>query len=144
MKRPRQHVIGERAETILRGQLPSEWIIRTLPKDYGVDLEVEVVDGDHVTGQRIWIQLKGASRLKRTQAVFKPSGAFEDLCDEKGRLYAEYVPFSLETKELLYALTCGYPLLLMVVEVSTQDVCQGTPSSTQLGDAYIYAPPVVG
>jgi hypothetical protein len=37
VKRPRQHVLGEMGEKLVERLLPSEWIVRKIPKDYGVD-----------------------------------------------------------------------------------------------------------
>jgi uncharacterized protein DUF4365 len=64
MKRPIEHVMEDQAEQLIRQLLPDKWIVRNVPKDYGVDLEIEIVDQDFVTGNRIWIQSKAAKSLK--------------------------------------------------------------------------------
>ncbi|WP_143815233.1 DUF4365 domain-containing protein [Maribacter sedimenticola] len=49
----------------LRKILPSEWVIREKPKDYGVDAEVEIFDSDGTyTGIVFWIQLKATDSSK--------------------------------------------------------------------------------
>lgn len=110
MKRPIEHITDERGEDLLKRMLPAEWITRKIPKDYGVDLEVEIVEREIVTGQRIWTQLKSTSRtVARTKR-------FDD------DVTAEYVPFRLETAFVQYALSCPYPLLLSVADLGLQEV----------------------
>ena len=61
MRRPSQHVVEDRAKRLIREILPVEWIVRNLPKDYGVDFEIEMVDANFVTGNRVWVQSKGTA-----------------------------------------------------------------------------------
>jgi hypothetical protein len=70
VKRPDQHIIDERAQRLLAHQLlPPEWIVRTLPKDCGVDFEIESVDQHVVSGNRVWVQLKGHDSALRQGAL---------------------------------------------------------------------------
>jgi hypothetical protein len=73
-KRSARHLIGERAVQQLREQLPSRWIIREKSPDYGIDCEIEIVDGDSsVTGGLIFAQVKGTSNFKRKKVQVKLS-----------------------------------------------------------------------
>lgn len=58
-RRPSGHVTEDESELAFRRALPSEWIYRPLPHDYGIDGEVEIVRGELVTGQLFKVQLKG-------------------------------------------------------------------------------------
>lgn len=123
MKRPEQHVMADDAEAALRSTVPSEWIVRSIQKDYGVDLEIEMVDQGIVTGNRIWVQLKAVQRVKKASIQFPIE---KDLAEfgvgEDGKLHVAYVPFRIETKEIEYALRCPFPLLLFVVDLESKDI----------------------
>lgn len=114
MRRPRQHVMEDEAEQIIRELLPSEWILRKVDKDYGIDYEIELVDEQIVSGDRIWVQSKAKERCQiRTQDF--PQRDTEPL-------QMEYISFSLEVRELKYAVRCGFPLLLFVADLERRDV----------------------
>ena len=67
-KRPASHIIGERAVSALKDFLPSEWIIRNVSEDYGIDCEIEIVDEQlSVTGAIIKVQVKGT--LKSLKSI---------------------------------------------------------------------------
>lgn len=67
-KRPKSHVIDSRAVALLQRTVADRgWIFRTLPADYGIDAEIEVVDvTDNVTGALIRAQIKGSSQDSKT------------------------------------------------------------------------------
>jgi len=115
MKRPESHVIADEAVAILTGLLPSEWISRTIQKDYGLDLEVELVDGDEVTGARLWFQVKGTRRLKRIRSI--PYSIHAARPSRPAQQPKECISFEIETKMLEYSLRCDFPVLLAVVDV---------------------------
>ena len=48
----------------VKGILPAEWIRDTVRLDYGVDMRVELVAGEEVTGLEFSIQLKATDHLK--------------------------------------------------------------------------------
>lgn len=100
MKRPRQHVIESISENTFKSLLPEEWIVRKIPSDYGVDLEVEIVEKEIVTGKRCWIQLKGTESI--------------DIKDQ-------YIAFPADIELLKYSLRCDFPLLLVVVDILAKD-----------------------
>jgi tetratricopeptide (TPR) repeat protein len=92
MKRPRQHVLEDESRNALRIFLPSEWIIRDIKPDYGIDMEVEIVEDDEVTGKVIWVQLKATENKKPNQKT---------------------IPFSITTKHLKYYESCQLPVLII-------------------------------
>jgi hypothetical protein len=126
MKRPSQHVIEDQAEALIRGLVPATWIVRNIPKDYGIDLEIEMVDAEYVTGNRICVQSKGVANLRLHEYVcsladvaLKP----EDVpAATDGKVRAEYAVYPLSVKELEYSLRCTVPLLLFVADLRRSDV----------------------
>jgi hypothetical protein len=107
------------SEQVLKSALPAEWIVRPIAKDYGVDYEIELVDQDVVSGNRIWVQLKSAEKVERRTARYKVADKFPDLkSDGNGNICAEYVSFSLSIKEIEYSQKCHFPLLLVLVDLS--------------------------
>jgi len=63
-KRPREHVLESESERFARRILPPEWIAEKRAHDYGIDLQVEIVQNESVTGARFCVQLKGTDGLK--------------------------------------------------------------------------------
>jgi len=63
-KRPRAHVLEELSLQHLKSILPPEWVCREEHKDYGLDVRVELVAREEVTGLEFSVQLKGTDRLK--------------------------------------------------------------------------------
>ncbi|UBZ13493.1 DUF4365 domain-containing protein [Flagellimonas marinaquae] len=57
--RSRTHILEEESLLELKKILPIEWVIREKPKDYGIDIEVEIFTSKgEYTGIVFWIQLK--------------------------------------------------------------------------------------
>jgi hypothetical protein len=69
MKRPVEHVMEDQADQLIRRLLPGEWIVRNIQKDYGVDLEIEIVDRDFVTGSRVWVHPLVAKNLEKNSVA---------------------------------------------------------------------------
>lgn len=63
-KRTRAHVLENLSRQYVEGIFPPEWICRQVEDDYGIDLRVEIVTGDQVTGLEFSIQLKATDHLK--------------------------------------------------------------------------------
>lgn len=122
MKRPRQHVMEKESRQLLESLLPSEWIVRDVADDYGVDLEIELVDQTVVSGDRIWVQLKSEERSTRRAHRFPIGHRFPAASqDAGGNITADYIAYSLSTKEIEYARRCHFPLILVVVDLAVSD-----------------------
>lgn len=118
MKRVRNHVIEDLSEKIMTSFLPDEWIIRKINKDYGIDYEIEIVNDEFVSGNRIWIQLKGKEIIHiRTKELIDPSGE---------KIEKNYISYSLSVDYIQYILSCGFPVLLFVVDI-TGEQCYWLP-----------------
>jgi len=122
MKRPRQHAMEDASGRLFASLLPEEWIVRTIQKDYGVDCEVELVDQGMVLGDRIWVQLKSTEKTKPVVARWPIANRFPDLpSDGDGNITAEYIPYSMEMKQISYVQRCHFPLLLILVDLAAKD-----------------------
>jgi hypothetical protein len=71
MKRPKQHAIDSQAQLLFKQSLPPEWVVRSLVPDYGIDYEVEIVEGDSFTGFTFYVQLRGTMSPKYTGASLR-------------------------------------------------------------------------
>lgn len=65
-KRPRQHSLEDESIIEFKKILPQEWICRNGDKDYGVDLEVEIVRDGCVTGKKFYVQLKATDAIQKS------------------------------------------------------------------------------
>lgn len=123
MRRPTQHIMETESENLLRTILPSEWIVRSIMHDYGVDFEIEIVDQHSVSGNRIWIQLKSVYNLSSRVKKFNMDDIDKTVLPTPSDfIEVEYFPFSIETKELIYALRCAFPLLLFVADLGKKEI----------------------
>ena len=58
-QRPRQHQLETESQNCFQNAIPSQWVFRTLDKDYGIDAEVEIFDDSgFATGYKFLVQLK--------------------------------------------------------------------------------------
>lgn len=100
MKRPASHVQEDQSEAIFRNLLPDEWVLRRKSKDYGIDLEVEIVKREIVTGEVLWIQLKARRRSIESNTE---------------------VPFDCPVNFLRYCQGAEVPILLVVVDIPSRE-----------------------
>jgi tetratricopeptide (TPR) repeat protein len=63
-KRPRSHILEDESRQRFPLVLPSAWVVREIPKDYGIDLEVEVFEDEEATGLTFKVQLKSTDAVK--------------------------------------------------------------------------------
>ncbi len=65
--RPRQHHLEDISINEFKRELPESWIVREKNKDYGIDLEVEIVDENHQpTGHIFLVQLKATDSKRES------------------------------------------------------------------------------
>ena len=63
--RSRTHILEEESLFELKKILPNEWVTREKPKDYGIDVEIEIFTSKgKYTGIVFWIQLKATDSEK--------------------------------------------------------------------------------
>ena len=63
-KRTRAHVLETLSRQHVESIFPTEWVCRRVEDDYGLDMRVEIVAGEEVSGLEFAVQLKGTDRLK--------------------------------------------------------------------------------
>ena len=97
MKRSPSHILEDESKLALRKRLiPLGWIVRDRDKpDYGVDLEVEIVEKGEVTNKILWLQMKASERISG-----KPI-------------------YPMETKHLKYYEGCRFPVLILYWDKAT-------------------------
>lgn len=62
--RPNNHIVGDKAiRQISATLIPEEWTISIPDADYGLDMLIEVVDGNKTTGKFFFIQSKGTHNV---------------------------------------------------------------------------------
>jgi len=69
-QKPRQHVLETESRNFVRGIFPSEWNVADVPTDYGIDLDIEIVEKTNVTGVHFSMQLKSTDEVKATKDGF--------------------------------------------------------------------------
>lgn len=100
MRRPPEHVKEDLNRQIFEAKIPSEWILRDIAPDYGIDKSLEIVQDEVVTGKEILIQLKGTESLE---------------------IHDDYISFSLSTDHLKYYLEKDLPVFLVVVDLKEEN-----------------------
>lgn len=95
MKRPKEHVTEDLSVQIFSRSIPTEWINRSLTPDYGLDRVLEIVENGNVTGNELYVQLKGV---------------------EKPKVVGGHISYSLKVKNLKYYMKRENPILLVVVD----------------------------
>lgn len=74
-KRTKNQIIGEKGEEIASAAFPHPWLVRTLSKDFGIDLNVEVFHevskklDPMTTGQHLYAQVKSTDKSTESQYV---------------------------------------------------------------------------
>ena len=99
MKRPRNHIIEDESEEILKKILPPEWVLRKLSPDYGIDYLVEVFENNESTGTHFFIQLKGTDDIEEN----------------------EKISYSLNEKYIEYYSKLALPILLVYVCIKSEN-----------------------
>lgn len=80
--RGRTHILEDESLVELKRILPKEWVVREKPKDYGIDVEVEIFNSKgSYTGFVFWIQLKAtdSKKSKGHKSVLLPIAKIEQL-----------------------------------------------------------------
>ncbi|MCB9773180.1 MAG: DUF4365 domain-containing protein [Nitrospiraceae bacterium] len=104
--RPRTHVVATTSLNSFKAQSPQEWIIEESQYDYGWDLNIEIPEGESVTGLGLFVQLKGSDKpdyINKNQDISlplevttvnyllaKPLPTMVALCDTKRNSFPVY------------------------------------------------------
>jgi hypothetical protein len=99
-ERTRQHVIETESRQYVRNVLPPEWLVEDGEKDYGIDLVIEVVKNEQVTGAIFLMQLKG------TDVLVVRDG--------------EYIAHRCKTRALAYFLERPEPIVYLVYDAQSK------------------------
>ena len=91
MKRPRRYVLETESMLALESRRP-EWVWQELDPDYGLDLEVTIVEDERVTEKILWLQMKAT-----------------DTSPSPGKHPAK----PIKTKHLRHYQTCRTPVLIV-------------------------------
>lgn len=94
MERPIPHRLEYESQLAFRNLLPSAWIVRDKIPDYGVDIEVEIVEGNKVANKVLWVQIKAKECVKK-----RSDGI---------------ISFSMETKHLKHYESCQLPMIIVL------------------------------
>lgn len=98
MKRNRQHIIEDESEIFLRTLFPTEWVLRKLSPDYGIDYIVEIFEEEESTGLHFFLQLKGTDKKETNDRI----------------------SFQLEKKYIEYYEKVSLPVLFLYVGVKSK------------------------
>jgi hypothetical protein len=66
-QRPKAHQLEEMSERYFRTNLPRNWTCQRVQNDYGVDVQVGIVDDELVEGLELLVQLKASAMPSRAQ-----------------------------------------------------------------------------
>jgi len=73
-QRPKQHRREELSSRVWQKALPEKWkYVASGQREYGIDGEVEIFDGDEATGLTFNVQLKGVDKPSATHVIIKTS-----------------------------------------------------------------------
>ena len=99
-QRPRTHVLEIESQKFVESILPTEWIVTKPPLDYGIDLDVEIVEKTFVTGIHFLMQLKSTDKIQITKKGF--------------------VIYSCETSTLRYFLAQNEQVIFLVYDAKSK------------------------
>jgi hypothetical protein len=82
--RTAEHVLEESSERYFQQHLPKNWTMERPSKDYGVDLRVDIFEGEKATSLELLIQLKASQRgvPKDYETVRLYTSAYNHLWDK--------------------------------------------------------------
>lgn len=99
MKIAKAQKIGDIGEAIAISIISKNknWIVRKQDKDFGIDLEMELVDKNVVSGQFVKVQVKASSQFKISRDIIK---------------------FSISNNFLKYCDECRVPVILALIDIN--------------------------
>lgn len=85
-----------------------------------MDLEIELVDIDNLSGKRIWVQLKAQKKIELRKVKYIISNEDKKALDED--IEVEYISYSMEVDKLKYYLSCSFPVLLFLTDLENKEI----------------------
>lgn len=140
MTRPRtkqrhaRHITGDRGVTLVREQLPDEWVVRDIHPDYGLDLHIEVFEPDiddpdsaNTLGEHFYAQVKTTQSVQLEKVTVRSRDNVTKYVPDPAKgdpVEIEVAKLSLDTQTLLTVETMGaaVPVLLFYVDLSSKKV----------------------
>lgn len=92
MKRPREHSLEYESRLAIRNLLPPEWIVIDKVPDYGIDMEVQIVEDGELTNKVLWLQIKSTDKRKKV---------------------LDKISYNMGTKHLMYYENCRIPVIIV-------------------------------
>ena len=102
MKRPRQHVLADESRRALEDALPTEWTVRPIQPDYGLDVEVTIVEDEDVTSNVFKAQLKATDQPVDTSGEVSLSIQCKHLKDYENYPQPVFILYYIRLKNLFY------------------------------------------
>jgi hypothetical protein len=125
------HLKEDDSEALVAKLLPNEWVIRKLHPDYGVDVSIEVFEGQGqqfpTMGEFLFVQLKSTTSLNSGVEPIKSRQNVEKVLDTQDGI-AEHeldvIRFVVDTDTIDNARLMGpsTPLMLFVCDLSVGEV----------------------
>lgn len=108
-QRPEAHRLEEASRRFFVRCLPASWVAQTTENDYGVDLRVDIFEGDDATGLELLIQLKASRRAatEDTESITLQTATYNMLRDKLQVVML--VKYSLDEDEAYWLLLKDSP-----------------------------------
>jgi hypothetical protein len=103
--RAESHQLEELSERYFRDSLPKHWAAEKPPNDYGVDLRVDLFEGNQATGLELLVQLKASAKPTGddTETVRLKTATYNLLCNKlQVTMLVKYVEGEGEAYWLLF------------------------------------------
>lgn len=130
-KRPISHITGDKAIDVIKSLLPSEWVIRSMLPDYGIDLLIELfdyIDKDETIcetlGEFLFVQVKGTSNVQKKTIKVHPvyNVAKSEWKENKDEfIEIDVVSYSIDTALLDTVKRVGVSVCVMLFLVDTKN-----------------------
>ncbi|MBE7725207.1 MAG: DUF4365 domain-containing protein [Enterocloster citroniae] len=113
--RHKNHIIESNSLNIIKNIMPSEWVIRKLELDYGIDLDIEIFEKNQsgyyeTLGEHVLVQVKGKEKIEEMD--------YRQL-KQADTTFVRCIKYQIETSELLTVQRMGaaVPVLLFLVDI---------------------------
>ena len=113
------HVIDSKAIQFIQNILPSEWVVRQMHPDYGIDLDLELFayEGENCVtlGEHIFLQVKGTEHAQYSKIT--PFGKTLNETQVDSTIDVLKYPIDVSLLKLVERMGSSIPVLLVVVDL---------------------------